>query len=391
MKKIFCVFMIFVFCVPVLAEEIFVPWEFEIYEEAEFSSRVTGRFGAQNIEVIEQCLGGWVFAEVNDSTWGWINLRNAPAIGVLDEFFSPLGNNISVFYMNLETGFTYTHNADRVFFAASLSKSNHALYAYMLAERGLINIYEVQTYRESDFWGGTGVMRFMSHGLQFTTRELLGLSIRESDNAAFRMLVRLFADSDFSYRDFVNEIGADTAMIRDVISQNTTARDAGLFMYNIWNYIEGENRFGHYLRHDMLNTAQVSHPHWTRWEGSNGMGDNGIGTNVNIQMIRSDYPFARKYGWANNSFHDAGIVYAPSPYILVILSNMHRGAHDLFEEISWFVQDFNHKHFVAPVPLNAPFHGPENYRGQSAALLARIAQNDFLLTIPTFADADYLT
>jgi len=366
MKKfVLAVIAVFILCVPVYAREsIFIPWSFEIYEETDLRSQVVERFDAQNVLILEYGWGDWVLVEVNNRR-GWMDMRHTPALCALDEFFTPLGRNVGVFYMNLDTGFIYIHNPDRIFFAASLSKSNHALYAYMLAELGYLDMYQIHTYTSRDEWGGTGIMRFMPFGTQFTTRELLGLSIRESDNAAFRMLIHLLANAEFSYRDFVTEIGADTRMIRDILAQNTHARDAGLWMYNIYNYIESDSQFGHYLRYDMLNTAQTSHPHFTRWEGSNGMGSNGIGTDVNISMIQSDYPLARKYGWANNSFHDAGIVYAPSRYILVILSNMERGAHDLFEDISWFVQDFNHRTFVSPSLLNAPIKGPEVFGRQT--------------------------
>jgi len=54
---------------------------------------------------------------------------------------------------------------------------------------------------------------------------------------------------------------------------------------------------------------------------------------------------ARKYGWTTNAFHDAAIIYGDSHYILVIMSNKDRGAHDLFEEISFLIQDFNREWF----------------------------------------------
>jgi beta-lactamase class A len=355
----------------------YVPWVFEVYESADFGAPVVGRFNPQHIDIIEYGDADWVLAETRDGN-GWINLRYTPAICRLDRHFEPLGGNIAVFYRNLDTGFTYVHNPDRVFFGASLSKSNHALYSYTLAERGVLDMYEVHTYTSRDEWGGTGIMRFMPFGTRFNTRELLGLSIQESDNAAFRMLNRLTANMQFSYRDFVMEIGADSRMIRDVISQNTHARDAGLFMQKIYDYTESESKYGHYLKFDMLNTAQTSHPHFTRWAGSNG-----VGGEVNIRMLESDYPLARKYGWAGNAFHDAGIVYAPSPYILVVLSNMERGAHDIFKDISRFVQDYNDRTFVSNVPLNAPMKGPEVYSGQSAHFAARTS---FSLTVPVFAE-----
>jgi len=361
---VFAFFLAFLFAVQAHAEAeevqstAFIPWEFEIFAEPDFNSYVVGRLQSKQIEILEYS-GNW--ARVNSRLGqGWVNLVHTPAMCLLDDFFAPKGRNVAVFYKNLDTGFTYVYNPDRVFFAASLAKSNHALYAYALAELGLLDMRQVHTYTFQDSWGGTGILRFMPFGREFTTRELLGFSIRESDNAAFRMLVRLLEDKVPTYHEFVRQIGADARVIRDVFAQNTHARDAGLWMYAIFNYIESDSRFGHYLKADMLNTAPTSHPYFTRWEGSYGFSRPGVrGGTVDTRMLRANYPIARKYGWAGNSFHDAGIVYAPSPYILVILSNMERGAHDLFAEISWFMQDFNHRFFVAPTPANAPIKGPE--------------------------------
>jgi|GEM_PF-851653 len=379
-KFVLAIFFVFMMGVDVNAQ-VFMPWTFEVYDEADFGARDVGRFYAQFVDVLEYGAEDWVRVVTGDGSVGWVNMRHTPDFDELGAFFHRLGRNVSVFYKNLDTGFTYAHNPDRVFFAASFSKMTHAFYSFVMAERGWLDMYEVHTFGGGDMWGGTGIMQFMPFGTQFTTRELLGLSMRESDNAAFRMLVRMQEDAQVSYADFVREIGADTRMIRDIFAQNTHARDAGLWMYEIFNYIEGPSLFGHYLLYDMLNTAPTSHPHFTRWEYSSGIGCNGWGTDVNTVMIRSDYPLARKYGWANGAFHDAGIVYAPSPYILVILSNMERGAHSLFEEISWFVQDFNHRTFVDPPLLNAPMHGAAAY------VSGERQENHLSLTL--YSSADY--
>jgi len=259
---------------------------------------------------------------------------------LLDDFFSQYGTDLAVFYKNLETGFIYVHNPERVFFGASLSKITHAMYVYTLAERGLVDMYHVHTFTASDWWGGTGNIRFMPAGTRFTTRELLAHSMIYSCNVAARMLVRFTEGLQPSYYDFVREIGADPSLIRDVISQNTSAEDIGLWMYWVHNYLESDSRYGGYFMYDLLNTATTSHPYFTRWEGSFG-----VGGQVNVSLLQSDYPMARKYGWATNAFHDAAIVYAPSPYILVVLTNMDRGAHELFQEISMVMQEFNETWF----------------------------------------------
>jgi len=284
---------------------------------------------------------GYAWPPEDRREW-WESLELTPDTSELDEFFYGAGNNVSVFFKNLDTGFTYTHNPERVFFAASLSKTNHAFYMFTLAERGYIDLNEIHYYTVDDRWGGTGVLRFMDVDTPFTTRELLGLSIRESDNAAYRMLIRQTERGAFSYRDLVSELGASTRMVQNIISQNTNAYDAGLWMYAIFNYIQSESRFGFYFKYDLMNTSLTSHPYFDR-----GANTYGRGGDINVSFIQADYPMARKYGWARNAFHEAAIVYAPSPYILIILSNMDSGVHGLFGEISELMQDFNYRWFTA--------------------------------------------
>ena len=259
----------------------------------------------------------------------------SPSTTHLDDFFSQFGSNIGIFYKNLDTGFTYTYNGDTVFFGASLNKANHALHAFVAAERGYINMHSIHTFTANDWWGGTGIIRFMPAGTRFTTRELLHHSIVYSDNIAFRMLARYMENSGFSYHDFVIELGADPDFILSRYSNNTTAADTALWFEAIYDYITSDSRYAHYLLDNLLNTAVYSHPYFTR--GGRFGGD----SDVNVQFIHADYPVAQKYGWFNGAFNTAGIVYAPSPFILVIVSNMDEGAHALFEDISELMSAFN--------------------------------------------------
>ncbi|MCL1842906.1 MAG: class A beta-lactamase-related serine hydrolase [Defluviitaleaceae bacterium] len=253
----------------------------------------------------------------------------------LDEFFSRFGSDIGVYFHNLTTGFVYSFNENEVFFGASLNKAKHALYTYVAAERGYISMSTVHTFTAEDFWGGTGSIRFRPAGTRFTTRELLKHSVVYSDNIAFRMLVEYMNGISFSYRDFVIETGANPNFLLDDFSQNTSASDTALWFYAINAYTRSDGRYTRYLRNDLLNTARYSHPYFTR--GGTFGGD----YNINVQFLHSDYPVAQKYGWSNRSFNTAGIVYARSPFILVIVSRMYDGAHDLFEEISHMMTEFN--------------------------------------------------
>ena len=270
----------------------------------------------------------------------WINIDFVPPTYGLRELLSPHDQHIGVYFKNLDTGFTFYHNPDRVFFSASINKLMHAFYTYTAAERGYIDMYALHTYRAADYWGGTGIIRFDHQvGTEFTTRELLYYSIVHSDNLAFRMLSRYMERIDFRYSDFMRELGVNYNYILTWYSQNASAGDAAIWLYAIHNYLESDSRYGHYLHDDMQNVALYSHPYFTRgriWGGS---------ADVNVELLHSDYDIAMKYGWAGTSFNVMGIVHAPSPYMVIILSNMAEGAHDLFEEISWELQAFNRRYF----------------------------------------------
>jgi len=293
----------------------------------------------RSVEVIETQDRWW-----NINTYQgpkWINLDDE-IIPMFDDIAARLhgyGNSISLFYKNLETGFSYAHNPSRVFFSASISKAMHAFYTYIAAERGYIDLYTTHTYRATDFWGGTGIIRFMQVGAEFTTRELLYYSIRHSDNIAFRMLYRYMNNIDFSYRDFIIEQGFNPRFVLGDYEQNASAEDIGLWMYAMHRYFESESRYGHYFHEDMRNVELYSHPYFTRGTVFGGNEE------INVHLLHSDYQMAKKYGWASHAFNVMGVVYAQSPYILIILSNMASGAHDLFEEISWIFQELNAKYF----------------------------------------------
>jgi beta-lactamase class A len=240
------------------------------------------------------------------------------ATAALDALLSRHGNNIALLYQNLATGYTYTYNEGLTLFGASLNKINHALYVYTLAERGFADMNTIHTFTEADRRGGTGRIQHMPVGSQFTTRELLAHSMIHSCNVAYRILLRHTATAEFSYHDFVSELGANENFIGNISSQNTNVRDKLIFMTAVHEYINSNGTYSEFFRQDLFATPGFFH---------------------------SNYSMARKYGWATNTFHEAAIIYAPSPYILIILSNYDNGAIDAFATISRRLQEFNNEFF----------------------------------------------
>ena len=253
----------------------------------------------------------------------WINLDFSPPVCELNTLLARFGNNLSVFFENLETGFMYGYNSDRIYFSASVPKASFALYIYQKAEQGEIDLNNTTTFLGRDYNAGSGVIRHRYPvGSVFTQRELLRLNLSESDNIATLMLLRTHGIE--GYRQFISYIGGTPSFVGDrIMNSQLTANEAGLFAKEIYRYIESEGVYSDEFKEHLLNNQ--------------------------FPFIVSDYPVASKTGWTRPiAWHDMAIVYAPSPYILVILSARNGWSYaDYrdFAEISMAFQRFNDKWF----------------------------------------------
>ena len=284
------------------------------------AERSTAFITPQVVTVLEDH-GDWLLIR----TWlgpRWIYLNYVPSTEPLDELLRRFPNT-AVFYKNIETGFTYRWNADRVFFGASVSKAPFALYIYQRAESGEFDLDRPITFTRQDWHGGSGIIRHRyAIGRALTTRRVLELNLYESDNTATNMLRRTFGIS--GYRQFVADLGGNPSLINyRIFNSRLTANEVGRFAVAIWDYIESDGRYSEEFRNALLNNQ--------------------------FPFITSNYPMASKTGWtAPIAWHDMAIIYAPSPYILVIMTE--RPGHtardrQAFYEISRAFERFNDRWF----------------------------------------------
>ncbi|MCL1859288.1 MAG: serine hydrolase [Oscillospiraceae bacterium] len=250
----------------------------------------------------------------------------------LDEFKGPeefaelhklivkYGKRVSVYYKDLTDGEEYFYNLNENYFIASLIKAPYVVYVYRcllnMAEDEENNYDPEQTYKyiKPDYREGTGVIKNMEFGTEFTLDELIYYAICESDNVAMDKIRKIFPVSGFI--DFAEEIGLPHIQdIRSAVNGRICARCAAAYIEAIYNFIEEGNIYSEVLKELMLSTRN--------------------------KMIYADYPIVRKYGWTEDAFHDMGIVYNENrPYLIVILSNR-SGAFGMFREISLAVQQYN--------------------------------------------------
>jgi len=256
----------------------------------------------QTVTVLYRHCGRWI--QIN--SWlgrKWLDLEYRPSTSRLDRMISWFGNDFSVYFENLETGFIYRYNAEQEYFGASVSKAMLALYFYTLAERGEICLdarVEFQSHQQN--WGSGIIQRRYPVGSEFTLKRLLGLNLSYSDNVATLMLRDYLGGpvgGVHRYRQFVAGMGGNPGLVRDrIMNSRLTANEAGLFARAIYNYLESGGRYSEEFRQHLLNNH---FPFLTL-------------------MVDEHPPTASKTGWSNGFWHDMAIVYARSPFILVVMS-----------------------------------------------------------------------
>ena len=215
----------------------------------------------------------------------------------------------SMFYMDLETGFTIEYNSDRLFAAASLIKAPYLMYILDMIKAGELSLDDVHTYQKKYHTiGGTGVIKNMSDGTQLTLKQIIEYIVYESDNIGFKMLnngydgvLSILECNDMAYRDY----GA--TYYSGVYGNVLSASGVGRMFAEIYRRSEaGDELFVWFV--EMLKKAN-----------ENKFVKGGLPTDENGECL---YEVAHKYGMDIKSSNDAAIVYyGERPYVLVILTD----------------------------------------------------------------------
>ena len=299
---------------------------------------ITGAHDSRDGEVIGRITPGTLlqiryqyctrwFAAYHNEELIWIDKQFTPPTHQLTEFLNEL--DVSVYFENMATGFIFRHNAERRFFGASATKAPFVLYIYAKAAAGYTCLYDVHAFTPADYWGGSGfIRRRYEYGATFNQHQLLHLMLSPSDNIATRILRRVHGLA--GYRNFIASLGGNPAYIQNLTYSHLSANEAGFYMRAKYQFIANGCRYGELLKQNLLANR--------------------------YPFITSRYPVASKSGWAANfggAFHDMAIVYAPSPYVLAVLSDWagSQADHRTVREISRIFQEFNDKWFTyTPTP-----------------------------------------
>ncbi len=223
------------------------------------------------------------------------------------ENIKKLKGTVGIYYKDLITGLTLSHNDNKGIISASMIKVPILVEAFHQMEKKTISKNDVLTLSENDKQPSCGALAYMHSGLEVTIEDLCNLMIILSDNTATNILIKHLGFDNIN--GYMQELGlkntilgrllfdeeADKRGERNIIS----AKDIGMLFELMWQEKLVSPAASRQML-DILKLQQLNHKIPAR-----------LGEEVVI---------AHKTGEDTGITHDAGIIYASRPFILCVLS-----------------------------------------------------------------------
>lgn len=220
---------------------------------------------------------------------------------------SNLRGEAGIVVEDLETGWTFIHNEDQPFPAASLVKIPIMVACFKAAQEGRLDLSEKHVLRREDRVGGSGILRRMRNGRSFTYSQLIDYMVTESDNIACNIMI------DRLGFDYINQVFEELGLEKTRLNRKMidfAARDQG-----IENYTTAAEMTGLLDRiyHHRCFNAEISERCLAVLKRQK----------INDRLPRylpKEVTVAHKTGLEKEVCHDAGIVFTPSgDYIITVL------------------------------------------------------------------------
>lgn len=245
--------------------------------------------------------------------------------------------HIAVYYKDIASGSSFIYNGDDVFDSASVMKAPYiasVLKAYADYKDGKLELDDddeltpeqleamfeldekIKLEHETMDVPGSGVLKDAEEGSEHSYKELLALSLKNSDNIAFSLVRKRFTNK--WYYDFASTCGAVSPLKNYM---NMSVREAGAMFEEMYFYMLSDTEYGEFLRDNMKNSAH---------------------TVLSVTALAGEV--AHKYGWDIDAYHDAAIVFGERPYIAIVFTDMDCGGGEVDRYIRSIFDDIEAIH-----------------------------------------------
>lgn len=203
--------------------------------------------------------------------------------------------HISIYYEDIATGNSFSYDGARTYKAGGVTMAPYVKYLTANGE----NSEETLTLKAYQKQNGSGILKNVAAGTEYTVAQLIDYVLRYSDNTAYKMLYDRFGFDGFN--GYCEKLGVSLRMSAADVWGDLCADDAGKLIRDIYDF-SSQNNSAAILTDAMVNTSYT-------YLIPSGLG--GIAS-------------AHKSGYMSGRYkalHDAGIVYAKKPYIVIIMTD----------------------------------------------------------------------
>lgn len=231
-----------------------------------------------------------------------ISLDDDKNISSIKEKIMNLNNNylksnekVAYYYEDINTGSILSYNSDILFYAASSIKILVCVMILELADSGKINLEDKLLIKMDELKQDTGVIKYQTEDTYYTIKELIKLTIVESDNTSFIKLVNFIGSENL--KEYGLSLGAKHTLEGKDLFGLINCDDMIIYWKKVKSFIEN-SKYGEEFKN------WLSNPSFCIVEKEN------IGNNI----------FVKKYGSWDIAYHEAGYVCDENPFYLIILT-----------------------------------------------------------------------
>lgn len=217
----------------------------------------------------------------------------------LTELLAACDYRVSFKAVSIDGSRCISYNSMEEYFPASAIKAPYLLYCYKQIDSGNGTLDEEMIYTSKYFREGTGEIKDSDEGTVYTLSEIMRRTIWNSDNSGYYMCADRWGKD--GYNQLMEQIGADRLKFPS---------------YSIWAH---DTRVGDFI----IAWKSIYDYFLTGTEGAKAFYDsttnckwNFFGGGIKNCVI------AQKYGWADEAFSNAGIIYGENEtYLLAIFTD----------------------------------------------------------------------
>lgn len=245
----------------------------------------------------------YIYEQLGDDTTQILTAGNVDTsdeeLAALLEALTACEYRVSFKAVSIDGSKAMSYNSEEKYFPASAIKAPYLLYCYQQIDAGNGTFEEEMIYTSKYFYDGTGDVKNSEEGTVYTLHELMRRIIWNSDNSAYKMCAERWGKE--GYNQLMQEIGAEQLMFPSysIWAHDTRVGDFVIAWKSIYDYFQTETE-GAKAFYDSTTNCK-----WNFYGG-------GI----------KNCTIAQKYGWAEEAFSNAGIIYGENEtYLLVVFTD----------------------------------------------------------------------